>query len=99
MPEQVLSRLAVLLRKSLAQELDIVHAIDAKKAEVVAQFAPRCGGPERRIEPKAQRTHLATRLGAFFVAVAEPNFPATASRAAQSSKVERDRHSPNVFRR
>src|SRR5277367_3377018 len=99
MAEEVFRRLAGLLRKRLAQELDVVHAVDAKEAKIAAQFAPRCGGPERRIEPEAQRTHLATRLGALLVAVAELNFPATANRGAQLPEIERDRHPPHVLRR
>src|ERR1700722_1271156 len=99
MAEQVFRRLAGLLRKCLAQELDVTHAVDAKEAEVIAQLAPRCGGPKRRIEPEAQWTNLAARLGALLVEIAEPNFPAAANRGAQLSKVERDRHPPHVLRR
>src|ERR1700722_14021638 len=99
MAEQVLGRLAFLLRKGFAQELDVAHPIDTEKAEVIAQFAPRRGRPERRIEPKTQRAHLATRLGPLLVMIAEANFPAPANRRAQLSNVERDRHSLHVLRR
>src|ERR1700689_1424265 len=98
MAEEVGRRLAGLLRKRLAQKLDVVHAVDAKEAEIVAQFAPRSGGPKRRKEPETQGTHLAPGLGALLVAVAEANLPAAANRRAQTSKIEGHRHPAHVFR-
>src|ERR1700678_2532092 len=99
MAEEVGRRLAGLLRKRLAQKLNLVHAVDAKEAEIVAQLAPRSGGPERRVKEETQGTHLAAGLGAFLVAVAEANFPAAANRRAQTSEIEGHWHPPQVFRR
>src|ERR1700689_3003644 len=99
MAEEVGRRLAGLLRKRLAQKLDVVHAVDAKEAEIVAQFAPRSGGPKRRIEPETQGTNLGPGLGALLVAVEEANFLTAANRPAQTSKIERPRHPAHVFRR
>src|SRR5277367_6137540 len=82
MTEEVGRRLAGLVRKRLVQELNVVHAVDAEKTEIIAQLAPRRGSPKRRIEPEAQRTHLATGLGALLVAISEADFLAPANRGA-----------------
>ena len=85
MTEQVVRGLAILRREGLAQELHVRHTVHAKKAKVIPQFAPGCGGPKWRIEPEAQGTDLAARHSAVLVAVAEPNFLATANRCSQST--------------